>query len=646
MSKFFINMTLVLALFSCTPAKRKIASIHSEDDELGYCISVRGNGQRMASLWGAMARTVESYGMPSVISGGSSSTYTMFLTESIAMNPYIKTKEEASFLLKSMMGYIDYMADTKYFRDILIAIKDPESKRVLDALMNDLKAVGNLSGVRKIFGQIKLGWRVLIDKRKRRIAGIFNNDDTKMLMNAELFEEYLNAEEETIRLEAIINSSSSTTEQVKAAIEELNNILSYRNNQLQLALQYFGNYNIQENKNIFFRPGPMDFLGFAKLFNRAANFYAGRGHTDQIARDFRSWLDLCSGNTIGKQWHDITNQNNRCRTKFDRLVSKFLIEQRASEKGYKRIRIGNRPGSRINQYRNEPFQFDQRIDDVIGVKIKTIPTTGILIGQGAQRFKSMMSEFKSTTDPDFGESFVASIEDVKIGYWSDERTLQDIEKNLNSSFFDFYNQELDFTQDFKSSLFYPLYNAKWSEVFVTSPAEPSLTNIRNMPRRDDIVSIGGWMDHLSAPVLKSAGCERVVTFTKGDGQGSFGAGMLKRIANLQTPSWDELKLRAKNGDPSDTQSIWGKYQNMQNPESSYNTAMNAADAILCLNYDLLEFGKDSLAAFFDNGYMAPVFLKSYTSTDGLGQHAFNSVITRANFNDEKYPVKSCMPFFE
>lgn len=635
-----------MILFSCTPANRKLASIHSGDEELGYCVSIRGNGQRMASLWGAMARTVESYGMPSVISGGSSSTYTMFLTESIAMNPYVKNKEESSFLLKSLMGYIDYMADTKYFRNILTAVKDPDSIKVIEDLMSDLKNVGDLSGIRRIFGQIKLGWKVLTDRRKRRIANIFNNDDTKMLMNSELFEDFLNAQDQQDRLEMIINAPTSTVEQVKAAIEELSNILKYRNEQLQLALKYFGNYNIQENKNIFFRPGPMDFLGFAKLFNRSANFYAGRGHTNKIANDFRSWLDQCAPGSLGKQWQEIIAQKPRCRVNFDNLVKDFLIEQIASEKGFKRIRVGNRPGSRIAQYRNEPFSFEQRIDDEIGLRLKTIPTTGLLIGEGADRFKSMMNDFNRTIDPDFGSRFNASIDDIKIGYWGDEATLQEIEKNLNSSFKDYYNRSLNFKHDFKSQLFYPLYHANWSEVFMTSPAEPSLTNIRNMPRRDDILSIGGWMDHLSSPVLKAAGCERVVSFTKGDGQGSFGAGMIKRIANLEKPTWEELRSKAKAGDPEDLSTVWGRYQNMQNPNSSYNTSLKTSDAILCLNYDLLEFGKDPLTKFFENGYMAPVFLKDYTSGDGLSQHSFKSVITRANFNDEEYPVKSCMPFFE
>src|SRR5690606_508209 len=133
--------------------------------------------------------------------------------------------------------------------------------------------------------------------------------------------------------------------------------------------------------------------------------------------------------------------------------------------------------------------------------------------------------------------FAANKDDIRIGYWSNPETLDLIQDRLNEEFADSLGRKFDFSDDYKSSLFYPLYNARWSEVFITSPVEPSLSNIQPVPRTENVVSIGGWMDHLSAPVLKAAGCPRVVTITKGDGLGKFATGMIKRVLGLETPSW-------------------------------------------------------------------------------------------------------------
>ena len=154
------------------------------------------------------------------------------------------------------------------------------------------------------------------------------------------------------------------------------------------------------------------------------------------------------------------------------------------------------------------------------------------------------------------------------------------------------------------------------------------------------------MDHLSAPVLKSAGCKRVVTITKGDGVGTFGGGMIKRLLNLDYPSWEELPSLAKTGDPDDSTSIWSRYQNLSNPNSSFNNGLRSADAIICANYDLLEFGKDPMSAFFNDGYSAPIYLKDHVGDDMLSEHSFESTIDRADRNNENPPFVSCFPVSE
>ncbi|MAZ47506.1 MAG: hypothetical protein CME65_03020 [Halobacteriovoraceae bacterium] len=643
----FWPLFLVFLLIACTSNERKLASVPTNNLD-NYCISLRGNGQRMAALWGALAKSVESYGFPRAISGGSSSTYSMFLLESMEMNPYLSRENrdlEGALLLKSMMGYIDYLLTTKLFRDLAILADDPNTFEEVERLQAQLARTNDLSGIRRIAGQLRLAWSVIFDSRKRRIARVFDHDDIKMLMSDEFFNQYASGADAEADFDRVQNDPNASAEDLRLAAQRYSEILTYRKDQFGLALQYFGNYNIQENANIFFRPGPLDFHGFAKLFNRAANFYAGRGFTEEIAQDFRSWISTCTPGSEGKQWGEIVSAKSQCKRMFDNMLEDFLEEQKAAELGYKReyYRVTS---SRIRRHRDVPFSFPQRIDDLVAQGILTIPTTGVIMGDSAARFNQLKADFSRTTDPEFGRQFSASIDDLRIGYWGAPGVLNQIESNLSRPFQDSFGRRLDFRNDFKSQLFYPLYHAKWSEVFKTSPAEPSLTNIRPMPRREDMVSIGGWMDHLSGPVLKSAGCQRVVTITKGDGVGAFGGGMIKRILNLEYPSWEELGNLSRTGDPDDTSSIWSRFQNLANPNSSFNNGLRTADAIVCANYDLLEFGKDPMSAFFNDGYSAPLYLKAHVRNDFLNNHNFVSTINRSDRNNENPPYISCFPITE
>ncbi|RYZ63878.1 MAG: hypothetical protein EOP09_16905, partial [Proteobacteria bacterium] len=48
-----------------------------------YCIALRGNGELMPAHWGSLARTVETYGVPEMMAGGSSASVSTFIFESI-----------------------------------------------------------------------------------------------------------------------------------------------------------------------------------------------------------------------------------------------------------------------------------------------------------------------------------------------------------------------------------------------------------------------------------------------------------------------------------------------------------------------------------------------------------------------------------
>src|SRR5690606_8277561 len=215
--------SLLIATSSCSwigEKTRNPASV-SFNESKDYCISIRGNGQRMAALWGAIAKIVESYGAPAGMSGGSSATYSMFLTESILMNPYFtapqgspQLREQQSLLLKSLMGYIDYLLATPLFEKAFDLADDPKTMEEINALMAQMNN-SDAGALKKVFGNLKLAFRYLKNSRVRKIAYIFVHHDTKMLMSEEFFGDFLGAKSETTELEAYLDRTDVSDEDKK-----------------------------------------------------------------------------------------------------------------------------------------------------------------------------------------------------------------------------------------------------------------------------------------------------------------------------------------------------------------------------------------------------------------------------------------------
>ena len=662
MKKVLLGCTLIFS-FSCGYKKpdpkveRKISSAFFQDSQ-SYCVSIRGNGQRMPSLWGALARTIESYGPPSGMSGGSSATYSMFLTESILMNPHYSVpkdserfKEQASFLVKSLMGWVNYLGNTKLLKNALSLKDDPKAKATLDNLMAQMKGSKDAGFLKKTFGKIKLAFAYLTDSRTRKIAYLFGHNDTKLLMNKELFEDYLNNPKGLEKLNQVLDDPEVSDQDKKGAVSTFEKQMQYRNQEFSKALGFFANYDTKNNANMFFRPGPMNFLGFATLFNRAASFYAGIGFDDKLERRFAIWLDKCSKNTKGKLWSEAIKKGSWCERRYNSMMKHYFEIVRDAERGYRYVyQRSNRPHGHRSTRRErvkEPFSLKWRFDDNVGQNLMIIPTTGVILGEAVERFNQQEKDFEKTLNPDFGYDYHVSLDELKVGYWGEPETMDFIQSRLNHSFQDSNERVFDFSNDFKSNLFYSLGKAKWKDVFVTSPVEPSLSKIARFNNHDDALSIGGWMDHLSAPVLKAAGCPNVVTITKRDGMGKFATGMLKRILKLDEPTWEEMEHISKTGKSDDTESIWSRYLNMANPDSSFNTGLKTADAIVCANYDAVDFMKLGPKALFVDGYKAPIVFHPKVDSDHFlrRENGYSSIVTTKDNKEVngQRPYVSCFP---
>ncbi|RYZ69247.1 MAG: hypothetical protein EOP09_08020, partial [Proteobacteria bacterium] len=106
-------------------------SAHAEP----YCLALRGNGELIPAHWGALARTVETYGVPTKMSGGSSASISLFLLESAALNPSVQSENareqavRAAYLMKSMQGFSEHFMASRKWKPVLSLLKSLSSAK-------------------------------------------------------------------------------------------------------------------------------------------------------------------------------------------------------------------------------------------------------------------------------------------------------------------------------------------------------------------------------------------------------------------------------------------------------------------------------------------------------------------------------------
>ena len=117
----FTAIALLTCVASCktTPSQSRLQNdVTSAQVALNTCVALRGNGHYISTHFGGLARILEDQGEIGAMAGGSSSTITMFLHESISLNPLISTSPpetraaEKSLLLKSLLGYLEVFEET------------------------------------------------------------------------------------------------------------------------------------------------------------------------------------------------------------------------------------------------------------------------------------------------------------------------------------------------------------------------------------------------------------------------------------------------------------------------------------------------------------------------------------------------------
>jgi len=251
------------------------------------CAAIRGNGDYILSHFGALAAITERYGMMTSIAGGSSASITMFMYESMMMNPVVKSADPAdqsarmALLLKSIMGYYDAVKESEEVQAITL----------LSSVVRESTEKGFLDVTKPATAVAAAGLNKLL-----------SNPQIVSLVNPEVLA--------TLRNDKKANNA-----------EWLNQV-----NQIQIALSMIGSFSAKD-QTVFFRDGIISFEGLANAMGRIGDFYAGRS-----AVKLDEFVEGCAKPNVGMPWQDV---NEGCRNDFAELARQYRLSMSQKVAGQK-----------------------------------------------------------------------------------------------------------------------------------------------------------------------------------------------------------------------------------------------------------------------------------------------------------------------
>lgn len=540
-----------------------------------YCLALRGNGELAPAHWGAMANVVEKLGLPAMQAGGSSASITMMLNEAVALNPFVKEgtaaerRVKAALLIKSLEGFVEYLTNSNQWKDLLVVYQAARTLRQSDWLEQ--------------LNQFFKNHETLSPEEQEKAAQQYidllrRNYQTGVRLGLISPSNYAPLYESLGRL---------TRGDYSRAQQDLK-VSRFYLSELKETIRVFGAFDAQTDNNLFFRPGVVDFGIFAEQIGRVASFLSASNAGAAVAKQWRDFFSQCATISYGRTWDEITTLNPECATQYYRVIATY---------------------------------FSGPIDTnfatyTAGKVIPSFPTTAVLTGSAYKDAKAAMTEYRLKMDGNFGAGFkLSNPEDLKFGFWGAPDTLTKIESQLPK------------WSDEKSRRFMPLGEATWRSILSLSPAEPGLASFQEFELEGTpLISAGGWSDLHPVLVLKAAGCEKVVYITRRGGESLFAQGVAKRLLGYDR-DWKDLKARTmldgeedredkrritvlnNKGDISDMTSLWSKLFNLANPQSSFRSALNQADAVLCTDWNRFDV-KNGIRDMIREAYRSPYFVRN------------------------------------
>lgn len=227
------------------------------------CAAIRGNGELIAAHWAALARVIEEEGLLDAGAGGSSASITLFLYESLAMNPQLTTckagevdscsprelKLRAALLMKSVFAYLDVLRTDADLQTVFGLVSAAQSGSI------DLTAPS--------------------PELKKQVHDVLTRPGIRALVNPEFM--------------AFITLPGPS--------------LEFRIREAAIALQSSGNFKM-EGKASLFRPGPVSFQEAAVRMGRLGDFLAGRGDA-YSEKAMQAFLDRCAPLSANRSWSEL-----------------------------------------------------------------------------------------------------------------------------------------------------------------------------------------------------------------------------------------------------------------------------------------------------------------------------------------------------
>ncbi len=258
---------------------------------LDRCLAMRGNGTHLIAHLSALAKITTRWGEVQAISGGSSSTISTFLYESILLNPALKSlpsteKSKAiSLLLKSVFGYA------------VEAGASPE--------WNAVKAINEISGKISASGVMALPASDY-SKVASSLVTIFKNDDVRNLVNPEIIGMLDNAPVPEYK------DFQTRVDEVKKSAASLTNLDA-------------------SDPDVFVRPGIIDFPEFVKLIGYVGDFYSSYGNLQPEMPEF---LKICAADSDNLEWAEIAQKplaGGTCGTQFAGMVRNWSAGRKTGD---------------------------------------------------------------------------------------------------------------------------------------------------------------------------------------------------------------------------------------------------------------------------------------------------------------------------
>jgi|GEM_PF-6487578 len=556
-----------------------IFSIQAKPESKDYCVSLQGNGRAIYSHFGAMAYLVEAHGIPQGISGGSSATVSMFILESILLNPALRkpnsdrvdlddkqTIAKVAFLLKSIVGLGNFM-DTSI-------------------------PVGYLSQHEKIF------------ETAQELV-------TKLQQNPDSLPDVLEGlKEHDARLEWLKNYGSSLLNQKTLSLLYAGIRTSgidgpgpsWFIDDMKRALSAEKLFQFEDMRD-FIRPFPIKFDGLAQMFGSIGDFYAGNSfayqsfekngqRNDLAAVDrFSELFTACEATNVerwwGKTYSDPQVLPAGCSAVFEKMLADHFGSPDSPEKLAFEFKVPLAKQRRFATIGSSPslsvlpvvaMLSGNAATDLNALKHK-YDAFSVLGGPATQEANSQAFDFQ-ILPKDLKYGYFATLSDRKIlsGYFAIEHAAytssQPNEGGLKGS----QSQVLDFHRP-----------VLWNRVLTTSPAEPTIASFTEFSA-DDVAggpyaSLSGWGGLFDVFPLKAIGCKETVYVTTRQfaDDGELGFAFPRQITKAFVPD-----VPKADGSDSDYKNhIKEMYSLVSGDDhlSSHERNLKAADLVMCTSWN-------------------------------------------------------------